>query len=94
MASETGKFFPFNNVGLFSDHFLSKRLPAESPLWSSEKAAAQNCFEKILAQYKKFTSTYKAQRGAKPREGNLPEISSWACPAVKGPLRCVSARPW
>jgi hypothetical protein len=64
MAGETGKLFPFNNVGLFSDHFLTKRLPTESPLWSSEKAAARNVLEKILAQYKKFQSTYKAANEA------------------------------
>jgi hypothetical protein len=59
MSSETGKLFPFHNVGLFSDHFLSKRLAADSPFWISEKAAAQVAFDKILAQYKEFTSTYK-----------------------------------
>jgi len=59
MASESGKLFPFHNVGLFSDHFLSKRLPAESPYWTSEKAAAQTAFDKILIQHKKFISTYK-----------------------------------
>ncbi len=64
MAGETGKLFPFNNVGLFSDHFLTKRLPAESPLWTSEKAAAHNVLEKILAHYKKFKSTYKAPNEA------------------------------
>jgi type I restriction-modification system DNA methylase subunit len=68
MASETGKLFPFNNVGLFSDHFLSKRLPAESPLWSSEKLAAENCRAKILAQYKKFTSTYKSPNEAQTED--------------------------
>lgn len=59
MASESGELFSFYNVGLFSDHFLNKRLPTESPYWTSEKAAAQTAFDKILVQYKKFTSTYK-----------------------------------
>ena len=59
MSIESGKLFSFYNVGLFSDHFLSKRLPAESPLWSSEKSVAQTTFDKILGQHKKFTSTYK-----------------------------------
>lgn len=68
MASETGKLFSFNNVGLFSDHFLSKRLPAKSPLWSSENPAAQNCLEKILAQYKKFNSTYKDPKEAQTED--------------------------
>jgi hypothetical protein len=30
MPGETGKLFPFNNVGLFSDHFLNKKLPART----------------------------------------------------------------
>jgi len=59
MASESGELFSFNNVGLFSDHFLSKRLPAESPLWGSEKAAAKKAFDEILARHKKFKSTYR-----------------------------------
>jgi type I restriction-modification system DNA methylase subunit len=59
MASETGELFSFHNVGLFSDHFLSKRLPAESLLWTSEKIAAQTAFDKIFAQYKKFKATYE-----------------------------------
>jgi hypothetical protein len=64
MASETGKLFPFNNVGLFSDHFLSKRLSTESPLWVSEKPTAQHCLEEILSQHKKFTSTHKSPNEA------------------------------
>ncbi len=59
MSIESGKLFSFYNVGLFSDHFLSKRLPAESPYWTSEKATAQAAFNKIFSQYKKFISTYK-----------------------------------
>jgi hypothetical protein len=50
MASETGKLFPFNNVGLFSDHFLSKRLPAESPLWSRLLEKGKVLFERCLAK--------------------------------------------
>ena len=46
MASETGKLFSFHNVGLFSDHFLSKRLPAESPLWTNEKVTTQTARRK------------------------------------------------
>ena len=76
MASETGKL-SFNNVGLFSDHFLRKRLPAESPVWSSEKAAAQNCFEKILPQYKKFTSTYKSPNEAQTEDDFIRPVLSF-----------------
>jgi hypothetical protein len=64
MARKTGILFPFHNVGLFSDHFLSKRLPAESPLWGSQKTASHNCLKKILVQYKKFVSTYKTPNEA------------------------------
>ncbi len=68
MSGETGKLFSFHNVGLFSDHFLTKRLPAESPVWASEKASAQAAFDKILAQYKKFKSTYKQPNEAQTED--------------------------
>lgn len=56
MTIESGKLFPFCNVSLFSDHFLSKRLPAESSLWASAKTPAQSVFDKILLLHKKFTA--------------------------------------
>lgn len=59
MAADSGKLFPFHNVGLFSDHFLNKKLPAESALWQTEKPSVQTTFDKILAHHKQFTSTYK-----------------------------------
>ena len=68
MPGETGKLFPFNNVGLFSDHFLNKRLPAEPSLWISETSRAQECLKKISNQYEKFTSTYKSPKEAQTEE--------------------------
>ncbi len=68
MATESGKLFPFHNVNLFSDHFLTKRLPAESSLWSSEKVAAQAAFEKILQQYKQFKASYKSANEAQTEQ--------------------------
>ena len=76
MASESGKLFSFHNVGLFSDHFLNKRLPAESPLWSSQKAAAQTAFDRILVQYKKFISTYKNPNEAQTEDDFIRPVLS------------------
>lgn len=61
MAGETGKFFPFHNVGLFSDHFLSKRLPGESSVWRSEKEAAGGTLEKVLSRYRNPSPPAKLQ---------------------------------
>jgi type I restriction-modification system DNA methylase subunit len=68
MATESGKLFPFHNVGLFSNHFLTKRLPAESSLWNSEKVAAQAAFEKIIQQYKQFKASYKSANEAQTEQ--------------------------
>jgi len=68
MPGETGKPFPFNNVGLFSDHFLNKRLSAEPSLWISETSRAQECLKKISNQYEKFTSRYKSPKEAQTEE--------------------------
>jgi len=76
MASESGKLFSFHNVGLFSDHFLSKRLPAESPLWTSEKVTAQTALEKLSVQYKKFISTYKTPNEAQTEDDFIRPVLS------------------
>lgn len=59
MTIKSGKLFPFHNVSLFSDHFLSKRLPAESSLWASEMATAQAALKKILLQHKNLKVSYR-----------------------------------
>src|SRR2546425_7545033 len=69
MPNESGKLVHFHNVGLFSDHFLNRRLPSESHLWASEKATAQIVFDKILVQYEKFHSTYKRPNEAQTEDG-------------------------
>jgi hypothetical protein len=68
MPGETGKLFAFNNVGLFSDHFLNKRLAAEPSLWVSEKSRAEECLKAISNQYKRFTSTYKSPNEAQTED--------------------------
>ena len=77
MAGETGKLFPFNNVGLFSDHFLTKRLPAESPCGQARKPRPTTFSKKILAHYKKFKSTYKAPNEDRRRPTSF--VPFWNC---------------
>ena len=68
MTIESGKLFPFHNISLFSDHFLSKRLPAESQLWVNDKTAAHQALDKIRLQFEKFKAGYRSPNEAQTEQ--------------------------